>query len=211
VEGQERALGLMAPMTKGAPDMFHFLNRCLRAFVWACWIGAGTALWFQREQARPLVDYFVLWRDVNWSSPAPLPRMSGKVVRILGESIVQLRADDGIVWNLGLQGCETNLPLSGNDGVRFGAETRRRLGTNIEGRPVEFALTITNASRTGLGFFYLEKTNNVLLLLVEEGRCGVKAAETRVLPIQEQYRLRLAERRARANGVGRWSIPIPAP
>ncbi len=191
--------------------MFHFLNRCLRAFVWACWLGAGVALWFQREQARPLVDYFVIWRDANWSSPAPLPRMSGKVVRVLGESIVQFRADDGIVWNLGLQGCETNGPPLGIEGIRFGAETRRHLRTNVEGRPVEFALTITNAMRTGLGYFYLEKSNSVLLRLVEDGRCGVKFAETRVLPIREQYRLRATERRARADGVGRWSVPAQAP
>ena len=204
-------VNLAALATRGTPDMFHFLNRCLRALVWACWLGAGTALWFQREQARPLVDYFVIWRDANWSNPAPLPRMSGRVVRVLGESIVQFRADDGTTWNLGLQGCETNGLPAGVEGGRFVAETRRHLGMLMEGRPVEVALTLTNVTRTGLGYFYSEQTNSVLLRLVAEGRCGVKGTETRTLPVREQYRLRVAERRARAGGVGRWRVAAPGP
>ena len=191
--------------------MFRFLNRCLRAFVWVCWLGAGLTLWVQRERARPIVDYFLIWRDANWSSPAPLPRMSGKVVRTLSDSIVQFRADDGIIWNLGLQGCETSGPPFGVEGGRFVSDTRRQLGTLVEGRPVEFALTITNAMRTGLGYFYLEQTNSVLLRLVEDGRFGVKTADTRALPIREQYQLKVAERKARSEGVGRWAVSTNSP
>lgn len=186
-------------------SLFQILNRCLRGFVWLCWLSAAVALWMQRERALPLVDYFVIWRDANWSKPPPLPRMNGQVVRVLGETVVQFRSDSGVTWNLGLQGCETNGLPPGLEGLRLVGETRKQLGTLLTGRPVEFALTVTNASRTGLGYFYTEATNSVLERLVTEGRCGVKAEETRVLPIGEQYRLRVAERRARAEGMGRWA------
>ena len=186
-------------------SLFQFLNRCLRAFVWLCWLGAAAGLWMQRDRALPLVDYFVIWRDTNWSTPAPLPRMGGRVVRVLGETMVQFRSDSGVTWNLGLQGCDTNGLPPGLEGLRLVGETRKQLGTLLEGRPVEFALTVTNASRTGLGYLYTEATNSVLDRLVTEGRCGVKAEETRVLPIGEQSRLRVEGRRGRSEGVGRWA------
>jgi hypothetical protein len=186
--------------------MFHFLNRCLHGFIWMCWIAAAAALWTQREHARPVVDYAVILRDANWSSPPLLPRFSGKVTRVLGESIVQFKADDGTVWNLGLQGCETNGLPAGIEGLRFVAETRRHLTNALVGRPVEFAFTQTNVTRTGLGYFYLDSTNSVLLGLVEAGRCGVKTPETRVLPLREQYQLRVAERQARTAKEGRWGL-----
>lgn len=186
-------------------SIFRLLNRCLQAFVWLCWLGAATGLWIQRDRALPLVDYFVIWRDANWSKPAPLPRMSGQVARVLGETMVQFRSDSGVTWNLGQQGCETNGLPPGLEGLRLVVDTRKQLGTLLDGRPVEFALTVTNASRTGLGYFYTEKTNSVLEALVAEGRCGVRTEETRVLPMGEQYRLRVAERRARAERKGRWA------
>ncbi len=186
-------------------SLFQFLNRCLRAFVWLCWLAAAAGLWMQRDRALPLVDYFVIWQDVKWARPAPLPRMEGRVVRVLGETMVQFRSNAGVTWNLGLQGCETNGLPSGLEGVRLVVDTRKQLGTLLDGRSVEFALTVTNASRTGLGYLYTDKTNSVLEALVSEGRCGVKTEETRVLPIGEQYRLRVAERRARADGMGRWA------
>jgi hypothetical protein len=74
------------------------------------------------------------------------------------------------------------------------------------GRPIEFAFTQTNVTRTGLGYLYIDSTNSVLLGLVEAGRCGVKTPETRVLPLQEQYQLRVAERQARTAKEGRWGL-----
>ncbi len=186
-------------------SLFQFLNRCLRAFVWLCWLGAAAGLWVQRDRALPLVDYFVIWRDANWSKPAPLPRMNGRVVKLLGESVVQFRADSGMTWNLGLQGCDTNGLPPGPEGLKLVTERQKQLWTLVEGRPIEFALTVTNASRTGLGYFYTESTNSVLERLVAEGRCGVRTEETRVLPIGEQYRLRVAQRRARSEGLGMWA------
>ena len=93
--------------------MFIFLNRVLKGFVIAGWLAAAVALWWHREQARPLLDQYQLWHDVNWSQPPPLPRMDAVVVRVLGATSVQLRAPDNRLLNVGLVALDTNgLPQS---------------------------------------------------------------------------------------------------
>ena len=191
--------------------MFRFLNRCLRAVIWGFWIAMAVLVWSQREHARPLVDYYVLWQDLNWTRPPELPRMSGTVTKVLGEGIVQVRTPAGVAWNLGQQGHDTNgIPVS-REGLQFVAENRRLFGEHLMGREVQFAFTQTNAVlRTGLGFLYTDATNSVLAHFVKEGRWSVKPTESRLLPLREQYELRVGERRAREAALGRWA-PAPAP
>lgn len=190
--------------------MFRFLHRCLHAVLWAFWLAMAFLLWRERERARPLVDYYVLWRDSGWARATPLPRMTGTVVKVIGDGVVQFRSDSGVTWNLGQQGIGTNALPPTPESAKFVVETRRMLAARLERQPVEFAFTQTNALRTGLGYFYLQQTNSLLHSFVEEGRWTVKTSDTRILPLREQYRLRLAERRARESTNGVWAL-LPAP
>lgn len=190
--------------------MFIFLNRVVRGVVIAFWLAAAFLMWSQRERALPLVDQYQLWRDVNWSQPSPLPRMEATVVRSLGETSVQLKAVDGVLWNVGLVGGETNgLPLTAA-GFKWSAEARRELAGRLAGRRVEFAWTRTNVTRTALGFLYVDGTNS-LVGAVQDGLLVLKPEDVRVLPVREQYALRLADRAARADGAGRWGLTNAVP
>jgi hypothetical protein len=182
----------------------------VKAFVVACWIAAALALWTQRERAYPLLDQYQLWRDVNWSPPPPLPRMEATVVRPLSEAMVQIKAADGRLWNVGLLGVGTNnLPIT-REGIRWNAEARTNLAQRLAGRSVEFAWTQTNVTRTALGFVYVDGTNH-LLGAVRDGLLVLKPEDARVLPMGEQYRLRVADRAARADGAGRWGLTNSPP
>lgn len=190
--------------------MFILLNRLVKGFVIACWIAAAAALWSQRERARPLVDQYQLWHDVNWSQPPALPRMEAVVVRSFSETSIQMKAPDGRLWNVGLLGLGTNdVPFS-RDGLRWAGATRTNLSRSLAGRQVQFAWTVTNITRTGLGFVYVDGTN-FLAGAVREGLVVLKPEDARVLPVQEQYALRLADRAARASGSGRWGLTNAAP
>lgn len=189
--------------------MFHFLNRCLQACVWLFWLSVIAALVWQRERARPALDYAILWKQANWSSPPELPRMRGTITRVLGNTTFYLRSDDSRIWSIGQQGCDTNALPQGVEGLRLSLETYRLLTNTLVGQPIELAFTRTNTTRTALGFIYLQETNSLLLQLVSEGRCTVLPDETRALPIREQYRLRIAERQARREARGMWARLSP--
>jgi hypothetical protein len=183
--------------------MFLFLNRLLRLCVITGYLAAAWGIWMQRERARPLWDQYELWRDVNWTSPAPLPRLEVKVVRLLSESIVQVQSADGRPWNLALEAVEVGgLPVS-KETQLWSSQNRTNLALQWTGQPASWAWTQTNANRTGRGFLYLAGTN-VLEGVLREGRLGFKPELARVLPIKEQLRLRQANRAGQAAGAGRW-------
>jgi len=186
--------------------MFHFLNRLMRGCVLACWLGAAWVVWSHRDRAKPLLDYFALWKGSNWSAPAPLPRMAGTGVRMLGPVNFQMRTEEDQAWNVGLVGADTNGWSRGAEGRRLALELRGALSNSVVGGRVELAVTLTNPpTRTGLGFAYLDGTNSLLQGWVERGWVKVDEAACRALPISEQYALRMAERRAREAGLGVWA------
>ncbi len=188
--------------------MFIFLNRLLKGFVIASWLAAAVALWSQRERARPLVDQYQLWHDVNWSQPSPLPRIDVTAVRMVGATTVQLRTPDRQLLNAGLLALDASgVPLN-PAGMRWATGITTNLARRLAGRNVGFAYTLTNASRTGLGFLIVDGTN-LVHEAVREGWFALKPEEARVLPVAEQYQLRLEDRAARAAGAGRWALIDP--
>lgn len=186
--------------------MFIFLNRLLRLFIAAFWIGALVLLWGQRERGRPVLDLYAAWEANNYRVPQPLPRMRGTVHRVLNDTTVQIRAEDGRLWNLGVAGFGGVDPFKTDRHSRlFARESLSTLETLTARQPVEIALTITNDNRTGWGFFYLPTNRPVALEMLAEGRWQVRGEAVFQLPFREQLEVRAAERRARAERRGLWA------
>lgn len=187
--------------------MFHLLHRLIQGVLALLLAWAMFLLWQHRELGLPLVDLYVAWEGADYHSPDLLPRSRGTVSRILEENVVEFRDREGRIWNVGLAGLGA-IGGDGRDPVRrkFAQATRTNLVELLVGRPVEMAWITTNANRTGLGFIYLGTNSQSLALqLVEEGRLRWMPADTRVLPLLEQMRLRGADRRARTKQAGLWN------
>jgi hypothetical protein len=185
--------------------LFHLLNRAVRLTVALVWCVAFWAVWQHREQARPLVDFYELWRDVKFEFPKPLPRLTARVLRVNNATSLHLQDTNGAKWNIGLIG------LAPNPAITQPREIRQRdreivqwLGARLGNEPVEVAHTILTPLGTGLGFVY-QGTNLIQHELVREGRLQLMAEPARILPLREQYALRIADRKARAEEIGIWA------
>lgn len=187
-------------------SVFKLLNRLVRAALLALLAGALWMLWENRERGRPLVDLYVMWEGAGYRRPDPLPRSRGTVARVIEENVVQFRDEQGGVWNVGLSGL-AGVGGDGRDPVRrqFALATRTNLTAQLVGKPLEMAWVATNADRTALGFIYWgSRTQSLALDLVGQGRLRWMPEDTRRLPLWEQVRLRAADRKARAEGIGLW-------
>lgn len=184
--------------------MFLFLNRLMKAGVFALWLAGAFWLWTERERGRPLLDYYEVWTAAGYRQPEPLPRFQGTFVRAVSDTAVYVRDPQGRIWSFGLIGVSGVDPAARDaQSLKFAAATRTNLTSRLAQLPVQLAFTVTNANRTGLGYLY-PGTNDagVAVELVAEGRWRLHPESARVLPLQEQVRLRAAERLARSNGRG---------
>ena len=185
--------------------MFQFLHRVMKLSVVALWLSMAFLVWQQRERGRPLVDLYEAWRDAGYQEPQPLPRLEGTVLRVLGENTIQLKATNGITYNLTMAGTADLGPVGTPEPGRrqFAAETSSNLSTRLVGQPVEFAYTLLQANHTGVGFAYVGTNRlSVTLALVAEGRGKLMPQALRVLPLREQLALRAADRAAQAERQG---------
>ncbi len=186
--------------------MFLALHRLMKAAVLGLLFAACWWLWTKREAARPLVDYYQVWEAAGYREPEPLPRLKGTVTRAVSDTSLYLRDDRGRVWAVGLTGFFGVDPATRDPLLRrLAAESRTNLHA-LAGQPVELAFTVTNATRTALGYLYVG-TNEFGLAeqFVAAGRWRVAPAGAKPLPLKEQVRLRAVERLARSNRRGLWA------
>ncbi len=187
--------------------MFVFLNRLYRLVVVGLLAAGVWLVWSQREKARPALDHYQLWANAGYRVPDPLPMMTGRVERVLGEASVQITGPDGRPWNIGLQGLSGVPPeerAARLPARRFARETVSEMNDRLRGREIVLGVVLTNSNRTGLGFLYL--TNHLVHEeWVASGRLALDPSQVRQLPLGEQYALRLADRSARRRGLGLWA------
>ena len=188
--------------------MFLLLHRLMRLGVVALWLGLAFLLWEQRERGRPLVDLYEAWRDSGYQQPPALPRMEGRVARVLGENTIQFRTAEGETFNLTIAGATGGIAGPAQDISRrqFAAETCSNLTARFRGQPVSFAHTLLQPNHAGVGFAYVgTNQQNVTVELVAEGRGKLVKQALRVLPLREQAALRAADRAAQAGRKGLWA------
>jgi hypothetical protein len=189
--------------------MFHWLNRIVRGVIILGWCAAAYGVWTQRERARPAVDYYALFRDADWQRPPPLPRWNGEFVRMVSPGLVELVDERGAKWRFGLQGLATvnpDLPPHAPTNRWFLKQNYTNLMRELKGASLEIGVISTNLDRTGVGFLY--RTNHLAHVdWVETGRYRLRPQECRMLPLPEQYALRLADREARRTTAGIWRLP----
>jgi hypothetical protein len=175
--------------------MFKTLNRLMKLAVVLAWAGAAFLLWTQRERGRPLLDLYLVWKESGYQSPEPLPRVRGDVTRVLAENRIILRGTNGLGYELILAGVPT---MSGNSPDRFKIvlQQRTNLAAQVVGRSAEFAYTLMQPARVGIGFLYVE-TNSVSLNveMAEAGKARLSDQVIRLLPLREQAAFRAAVRR----------------
>jgi len=189
-------------------SVFVLLNRGLRCLILGMVLLALWLVWERRERARPWLDLYVVWDEVDYRIPPPLPRIPAVVTRVVSENVLQVRDTNGVTWNVGLAGLGGVL----TDGVeprwqRFANQTRTNLTEQLVGNPVLIAFTETQVNRTGMGFFYIGTNSESLALdLVSRGRLRWLKESTRMLPLNEQAKLKAIDRRARQDQIGLWKI-----
>lgn len=189
--------------------MFHWLNRTLRAFIVLCWCVAAYAVWTQRERARPAIDYYVLFRDAEWQRPDPLPQFAGEFRRLVSPGLIEVAAENGAKWRFGLAGLATvnpDLPPHASTNRWFLRQNYTNLTRELSGAPIQIGLVNTNLDRTGTGFLY--RSNRLVHVdWVRSGRYRLRPEDCRILPLREQYQLRLADREAQRAAAGIWALP----
>lgn len=190
-------------------SLFQWLNRLVRAVIVLGWCAAALGVWTQRERARPAVDYYVLWRDAGWQRPVPLPRWSGEFRRSISPGLLELVDDRQAKWRVSLRGLATVNP----DDPRHGLTNRwflRQVLTNVTreltGKSLEIGSVGTAGNREITGFVYREG-QLLQSAWVRAGWYRLRAEDCRILPLGEQYELRLAEREAQKQRAGLWSLP----
>lgn len=191
--------------------LFHRINLAARAAVYAAIAVGMWSLWQRREVARPLVDAYAVWHGVRYEFPEPLPRMKVTVLRCNSDSSVSVRAADGTKWNFGFAAFA---PAFSAEGLEIAPDrsfyTNRfaQMKHDMVGRELEIGYTVLSQG-TGLGFFY-DGTNLVDREWIAEGLRPLNPEAARVLPLREQYRLRLADRSSREEHRGGWKFATNA-
>lgn len=188
---------------------FQAMHRVWQALVAGLLLGALFWIWTERERGRPVVDVVAMWNANDWKVPEPLTQANGVVTKVMEENVVQLRDDQGVLWNVGLEGL-AGVYGDGRDPVRrrFAATTKSNLTEQIQGQTVTIGWSLVQPNRTGLGFVYLGTNHQSLAVQkVADGRLRWDPAKTRVLPLREQAALRAADRLARQGRRGLWALP----
>ncbi len=190
-------------------SLFQWLNRLLRLAIAVGWCAAAYGVWTQRERARPAVDYYTLWRDAGWQRPDPLPRWSGEFRRPVSPGVVEAVDEHQSRWKFGLRGLATVNPEDPRHAATnrwFLRQTLTNLTRELAGLPIEIGTVGSAEGRTGSGFLYVDG-HLVQAGWVRAGRYRLRVEDCRVLPLSEQYELRVAEREARRERLGLWSLP----
>lgn len=180
----------------------------MKLAVAALWAGMAFLLWQQRERARPLMDLYEAWRDAGYQEPPPLPRLEGTIVKALPGGALQIKDAKGQTYNLTLAGADGMDAGLSRDPMRLrrAAELRTNLTARLAGQPVEFAYTLLQPNRTGVGFAYLGTNQvNLTMDLVASGQAKIIDKAVHVLPLREQMALRAAERKAQTERLGLWN------
>lgn len=185
--------------------LFHRINLAARVALYGL-IGFGLwSLWQRRETARPLVDAYALWHGVRYEFPKPLPRMKVTVLRCNSDSSVLVRSEDGTKWNFGFAAFAPGFSVEGQElspDRSFYTNRFAQMKEQLVGRELEIGYTVLSQG-TGLGFFY-DGTNMIDREWIAEGFRALDPASARVLPLREQYELRLADRASRQETRGGW-------
>lgn len=191
-------------MKKG---LFWTLHRAMKALVWCFWIAAAGFLYTQRATLEPAVDLAELWWNRPSNRPSELGRIEGRVTRIFAADSLQLRDDNGWLFNYGLAGAsvpKTSLNATLNDryAARAGLTNVTRL---VLDQRVAIDVTLANPqTRTGLGLVRVGETN-VNETLLRDGLARLNRDQIRALPLLDQYALVRAERLARRERIGLWA------
>ncbi|MFM8357571.1 MAG: hypothetical protein ACKOET_03355 [Verrucomicrobiota bacterium] len=168
------------------------------------------------EHARPAWDYFELWRDANWAFADPPARVPVKGQGIYEPLSLQVRDTNGLPWNVGLAAVKPLVPLGLT--VRSPRPAEREVGgafrTNllaaVKDQELELAVMVASPNRTAVAFVYAGP-ELLQQRLLAEGWVRLEPAEARLLPLREQYALRLAERTARREKRGGWAEELRPP
>lgn len=196
--------------------MFLLLNRVMRLGVALVLLGGVGLLWRERERARPAWDLLELWRDARWEWPAGPARVPVTGLGIYEPLGLQVRDTNGLPWNIGLAAVKPIVPLGlagrgARPAEREAADAfRAHLLAAVKGQPLELAVTVSSPSRTAVAFV---QAGPALLQqrLLAEGWVRLEPAEARLLPLREQYALRVAERTARREKRGGWADALRPP
>jgi len=191
-------------MKKG---LFWALHRAVKALFWCFWIAAAGFLYTQRAALEPAVDLTELWWNRPSNRPSELGRIEGRVTRLFAADSLQLRDDNGWLFNYGLAGAavpKVSMNATSNDRYAAGAGLTNvtRLVLN---QHVAIDVTLANPqTRTGLGLVRVGGTN-VNETLLRDGLARLNRDQIRVLPLLDQYALVRAERLARRERIGLWA------
>jgi len=188
--------------------MFRLLNRVVRMVLLLAWGAAAYGVWTQRERARPLVDYYQLFRDGGWQVPEPLPRWQGEFRRMIRPDVLEAVDAKGNSWRFTVLGLATVNPDAAPDAGAnrwFLQQVATNFTEYLKGATMDIGVTSTNTDHTGVGFVY-RGAHLAQVDWVAAGWYRLRPGDCRTLPLDEQYALRLASREARRRAAGIWRL-----
>lgn len=190
--------------------LFWTLHRAVKVLFWCFWLAVAGFVYTQRAALQPAVDLAELWWNLPKDRSAELAQISGRVTRLFAGDSLQVRTDEGVLFNYGLAGA--SVPKPGPKATTLEYQAARLSQTNLSalvlGERVDIQVTLANPqNRTGLGLVRVGGTN-VNEALLRSGWASLKREQIRALPLLAQYELVRAERLARHERLGLWS-PTP--
>ncbi len=191
-------------MKKG---LFWSLHRAVKALVWCFWIAAAAFLYTQRAALQPVADLAELWWNLPSQRPGQSARIEGRVTRLFAGDSLQLRDDNGWVFNYGLAGASVpKVSANSTPAERFAAGAGLTNVTRLVlDQRVAIQVALANPqNRTGLGVVRVGDTN-VNEVVLRNGWARLNRDQIRALPLLVQYELVRAERLARRERIGLWA------
>ncbi|HTI69311.1 MAG TPA: hypothetical protein VMF06_05070 [Candidatus Limnocylindria bacterium] len=175
--------------------MFRILHRILKLGAVSLLIAGGYLLWDRREQARPLLDYYDVWRVAGYSTPVALPVLEGQVTGMASENAIHFKDARGLKYRIVLAGIDAIIPQNASD-AKIRDALRQKIGEQLVGQEGRVCYTMLDATRAGAGFLYLG-TNTISYNSEQaaEGNARIPERAMRLLSLREQVYLRNAIRR----------------
>jgi endonuclease YncB( thermonuclease family) len=185
--------------------MFHTLHRIV-VLIFCGLLGLfGFYIYQHREIFNPLVDVGEAFLLRHENPPKIAAENSGKVVRVIDLSTVEVLSDDGKMYSVGLGGLVFPPANSTNKlHAQLRGDAKSRLEQLLLSNRVQVDFTVLSERRTGLGIVSVQQTN-VNADLVEAGFASAKRAYLKGWTFKQLYTVIRSERRARTLGRGIWS------
>ncbi|MBI2947941.1 MAG: thermonuclease family protein [Verrucomicrobia bacterium] len=188
--------------------MFHILHKLAQVAFYGLLAGLGAVLYQQRSVLHPVVDYYQAWQIHRENPRQDRESISGQVIKVTGEYAFQMKSAQGLLFNFQLTGFE---PITATNRADEAAavlkeECKSRLTELILSNEVRVAPSFLSPLRTGLGVVYRGETN-VNAVLVEAGLARPNRNYLKGLTRDELYEMFRAERKAREEKRGVWSVP----